>query len=77
LGVQIIYVVDQADSTVAPNTIVGKINQQLLRQYVQDLSSCNFYISGPSAMVESFRKSLKDIRIPGRKIHTDYFPGFA
>ncbi len=39
-------------------------------------SECVFYISGPEAMVEAYRISLRKMGVKRRKIKTDYFPGY-
>jgi ferredoxin-NADP reductase len=55
----------------------GFVNLDMIKKHVPDYSDRTFYISGPNAMVESFKKSLTGAGIPRRKIITDYFPGFA
>jgi len=35
-----------------------------------------YYLSGPSAMVDSYKALLKNAKIHSSNIRTDYFPGF-
>jgi ferredoxin-NADP reductase/Na+-translocating ferredoxin:NAD+ oxidoreductase RnfD subunit len=49
-------------------------SSELLKDYGVDFVNSVFYISGPSAMVDAYKKILKESG--ARKIKTDYFPGF-
>jgi ferredoxin-NADP reductase len=48
-----------------------------IRQEVSDWSDRRFYISGPHSMVESFKKSLRELGVNRTRVITDYFPGFV
>ncbi len=56
---------------------VGRVNETLITKMVPDYKERVFYLSGPNAMVDYFKKNLKKLGVPGRNIKTDYFPGFA
>ena len=60
-----------------PGFHTGKITGELIAQEVPDYRERTFYISGPHGMVESFKKTLRDMGVPRWKIKVDYFPGFA
>jgi ferredoxin-NADP reductase len=68
---------------------VAKRNKQLTIQYFigKRISNsdfepfigdgeCVFYVSGPEAMVEVYRTTLRKMGVKRRKIKTDYFPGY-
>src|SRR3989338_2224947 len=58
--------------------IVGRfIDDEFVRRVVPDYHERIFYISGPDAMVNTFKKMLLKMNVPRRSIITDYFPGFA
>jgi hypothetical protein len=44
---------------------------------VPDYLDCVFYISGPPAMVESFKRVLRSMHIKADHIKTDRFAGLA
>lgn len=44
-----------------------------VRQYTHPI----MYVSGPEEMVEVFVAELKDSGVPGSRLVTDYFPGYA
>ncbi len=78
LGIQVVYAV--TDGSNLPSYwkgVNGRITPQLIREKVPDYGRCMFYISGPKGMVDGFKESLAQMRIPGSQIKTDYFAGLA
>jgi ferredoxin-NADP reductase len=57
--------------------IQGAITKELLLQNVPDYKERIFYISGPKAMIDSFKKTLRELGVPWWHVKTDFFPGFA
>jgi ferredoxin-NADP reductase len=58
--------------------VVGKfIDEGLVKDKIQDWQERIFYISGPDAMVRSYKKMLIKMGVSRLHIVTDYFPGFA
>ncbi len=55
----------------------GMINEQMITEDVPDFKERTFYISGPHAMVASFKLVLKNMGVKESHIKTDYFPGFV
>lgn len=55
----------------------GYVDAAMIAREVPDHKERTFYISGPHAMVTSFRDTLRSMGIPRRHIKTDYFPGYA
>jgi len=55
---------------------IGYIDERVLREEVPDFANRIFYLSGPVAMVKSYKQLLASLSIPARSVITDYFPGF-
>jgi ferredoxin-NADP reductase len=49
----------------------------LIKSKLPDYRHCIFYISGPKSLVDSFKETLRLMRIPGSHIRTDFFSGLA
>ncbi len=54
-----------------------RIDQNLIEQYVPDISDVTFYISGPEPMVESLYKMIEDMGVRPEKIKHDHYPGYT
>ncbi len=54
----------------------GRLDENLLRKYAGDLSSCLFWLSGPPAMVTADEPLLQQIGIPREAVHVDRFVGY-
>lgn len=54
----------------------GRLNEESLKKYVSDFKARTFYLSGPIAMVNGYKKLLTDLGVSSKNIVTDYFPGF-
>lgn len=54
----------------------GRLDKKMLTDEVPDWKNCLFYLSGPNALVSSYKKILLDSGIRPNSIRTDYFPGF-
>ncbi len=55
----------------------GMIDKKMILKNVPDYQERMFYISGPKAMIDSFKASLKEMGVHQSHIKTDFFPGFA
>lgn len=55
----------------------GALTPAIIREAVPDFRDRTFYISGPHGMVESFKKTLREMGVSPFKIKVDFFPGFA
>lgn len=53
-----------------------QINEDTIKQYVPDLSTPIFYVSGPKPMVEALAGTLKNMGIAEERIKLDDFPGY-
>ncbi len=77
LGVKTVYLLDSLEGVPAGSTYMqGFITDKVILQEVPDYKERIFYISGPNAMVMSYKNLLKKMGIKENKIVTDYFPGF-
>ena len=54
-----------------------RIDENLIKKLVPDLSKPIFYVSGPESMVESLGNTLEKIGIAKDHIKQDYFPGYT
>lgn len=78
LGIKTIYCL--TDSNSIPKNWDGEkgiIDEQMIKRYALDYKDRMFYISGPRSMILSFKKYLKEAKVPKNHIKTDFFPGFA
>lgn len=77
-GVKTVYVLTDASSAAADwNGKVGRVTAEMIREEASYFDARLYYVSGPTAMVSSYVSLLRSMGIPGKKIITDYFPGFA
>jgi len=78
LGIRTIYVVNDLDGEVlAPDTVLGFIDPELIIREVPDYKDRIYYISGPHGMVNSFEKTLSELGVSKNNIKVDFFPGFV
>ena len=76
IGLKTVYAV--TDNTASePGMYAGPITAALIRREIPDFRERTFYISGPHAMVESFKATLHTMGVSRFKIKSDFFPGFA
>ena len=55
----------------------GRISAEIIKKNVPDYETCLYYLSGPTAVVSSFKKILLQMGVKKDQIKTDYFPGFV
>ncbi len=78
IGMKTIYAVnDLAGAIEEPNMYVGFINAEIITREVSDYKNCQYYISGPRSMVDSFEGTLGQMGVPSSQIKTDFFPGYV
>ncbi len=77
IGLRTIYTLSDKDVGADWKGERGAIDAPMIARTVPDYRDRMFYISGPQGMVKSFKGMLKEMGVPGRRIETDYFPGFA
>lgn len=77
LGIKVVYVITREEN--APNDWKGKkgrITEDMLKEVAPDYKDRDAYLSGPNAMVESYKSLLHQAGTAWNRIHADYFPGF-
>ena len=78
LGIKTIYTVTEEHNQPAGwNLTRGRVTPQMIRTEVPDYAACQFYVSGPTAMVDSTRQMLRQMGIREDRIKTDYFSGLG
>jgi glycine betaine catabolism B len=78
LGLKTIYTVtDERSLPAGWGGQVGRVTPQLIQAEVPDYQACQFYISGPTALVENTRQMLRQMGVKEEHIKTDYFSGLA
>jgi ferredoxin-NADP reductase len=76
-GLKTVYILtDRARAPVNWKGKTGYINAQMIESEVSDFKNRRYYLSGPTAMVNSYKKLLASLGISQNQIVTDYFPGF-
>ncbi len=55
---------------------IGYITVDMIKETIPDFQERIFYLSGPNAMVNSYKNMLLKLGIQHKNIRTDYFPGF-
>ncbi len=58
------------------NGHVGFLSPDAVQKFVPEFKNRTYYLSGPSAMVDTYNAMLKNMGIARKFIKTDYFPGF-
>lgn len=78
LNTKIIYTL--TDINAIPSGWLGKtgrFNEVMIQQEIPDYQERLFYLSGPHAMVQGFKATLKNLGVKNDHIKTDFFPGFV
>lgn len=54
----------------------GRINEDMVKKYAQDLASAIFYVCGPPSMAEALRGLVKDMGVSEDNIKVERFTGY-
>lgn len=73
-GLKTIYVLSQATPEWKGER--GPINEAMLNKHITDVSTPNFYISGPQHMVFAYQELLQRMGVDTAQIKTDFFAGY-
>lgn len=70
---------DEAEQKIGLKVVYLKdfLTAEVIGQHCDDMTCMTYYLSGPHAMVESYKTLLLENNISHKNIKTDYFPGFA
>jgi ferredoxin-NADP reductase len=55
---------------------VGRLQLDDLKGLITAEAALQFYISGPDGLVRTYKNMLRELHVPVRSIHTDYFSGY-
>lgn len=76
-NLSVIYTVTQPDESALPwDGKVGRIDGDVVKEYVDDMKEAVFYICGPSAMVKEMLDMLSVFSIPVERIRVENFTGY-
>lgn len=56
--------------------LVGRINEDMIKEHVLDIKNAQYYVSGPPAMVEGMQKILQNLGLPLEQIRIEKFAGY-
>lgn len=72
----VVTVTKPEGSKVKWNGEVGRIDEQKLKKYIEDINAATYYISGPRLMVEAMEGIVKNLGINPLQVKTEVFPGY-
>jgi ferredoxin-NADP reductase len=75
VGVKTIPVVTNLDYA-SPEFVTSKVDAALLARLLPDYTQREFYVSGPSSLVNASKGYLKELGVASGKIKTDHFAGY-
>lgn len=64
------------DETSNWNGRKGRINEQMIKEFCDDLQNTLFYTCGPPAMVDAMLSLLKSMNVPQQNIRREVFTGY-
>ncbi|RJQ36414.1 oxidoreductase [Candidatus Parcubacteria bacterium] len=76
IGLRTVYLVNEGGEGIAWIRERGFLTPAMIRTHVSDWKERTFYLSGPNAMVESYKRLLRGMGVAAGRIATDYFPGY-
>lgn len=72
----IVTVTKPEESKIKWNGETGRIDEEKLRKYTDNVSEPVYYISGPNAFVTAMHELVKGLGVDPQKIKTEVFPGY-
>lgn len=75
-GLKTIYVLTKNYENINWDGYRGRLTPEIIKKEVPQFLERTYYLSGPIAMVDSYKKLLQKLGIKPQKIITDYFPGY-
>ncbi|HSX09323.1 MAG TPA: FAD-dependent oxidoreductase [Candidatus Saccharimonadales bacterium] len=75
--INVVYTITQPQKSQTPwDGQTGRISEELIKKYVNDIPTSIFYIVGPPSMVEEIQTLLKKMNVPNKNIKTEQFTGY-
>ncbi|HWQ45196.1 MAG TPA: xylene monooxygenase, partial [Methanosarcina barkeri] len=56
--------------------VSGRINAEMVKEFIPDFMERTFYTSGPQKMVDAMVSLLRELEVPDKQIKQEYFPGY-
>jgi ferredoxin-NADP reductase len=70
----LVYTVTRPDATwLGP---IGRIDGEFIQQHVPDPTRCQYFVCGPTALVDAIRATLGEIGVEAGRIKHEGFPGY-
>lgn len=78
-GVRTTYILTDKNNATATGWTgyIGHVTDKMIKTEIPDFNTRKFYISGPQLMVQNFEQLLLKMRIKGKNIKVDFFPGYT
>lgn len=77
LGIKTVYVLsDKENVSKTWKGETGYLTAEIVNKYLTDVEHRTVFISGPSVMVNAYKKLFRQLGLKASRIVTDYFPGF-
>lgn len=76
VGVKTIYIANDAGNSPGWTGRTGMLTEAMMMELIPDHTKRRYYLSGPNAMVNAYKKTLNTLGVPKAQINTDYFPGY-
>jgi len=75
--INVVYTITQPQKPQTPwDGQTGRISEELIKKYVNDIPTSIFYIVGPPPMVEGIQTLLKKMNVLNKNIKTEQFTGY-
>lgn len=74
-AIKIIYSLTKENKSI-PGFESGRIDENMIKKYVHNISFQKYFITGPQAMVENLYSMIKNLNISDEKIFKEDFPGY-
>lgn len=74
-SIKIIYTITNPENSMWQGE-VGRISEELIKKYVQNVGPSQCFIAGPPKMVEVMDKIVKGMSVPQQQIHKENFTGY-
>lgn len=66
-----------SDKQFVLKNVFGKIDEEFIRQNVENIKNCTWYIAGPPAMVDHVRNILFLLGVDANEMHYESFTGYG
>lgn len=73
-ALRLVYTVTRPDATWRGPT--GRIDGEFIKQHVPDPAQCQYFVCGPTALVDAIRATLTELGIQAGRIKHEGFPGY-